>query len=28
MFEEYQNGSDWKLMEEKQKESDNLMTMF
>jgi len=28
MFEEYQNGSDWKLMEEKQKEPDNLMTMF
>ncbi|CAF0755570.1 unnamed protein product [Rotaria sordida] len=28
IFDEYQNGSDWKLMEEKQNETDNLMTMF
>ncbi len=28
IFDEYQNGFDWKLMEEKQKTSDNLMTMF
>ncbi|CAF3317381.1 unnamed protein product [Rotaria socialis] len=28
VFDEYQDGSDWKLMEEKQKETNILMTMF
>ncbi|CAF4113126.1 unnamed protein product, partial [Rotaria magnacalcarata] len=28
VFDEYQDGSDWKLMEEKQKETNTLMTMF
>lgn len=28
IFDEYQNGPDWKSMEDKQKESESLMTMF